>query len=291
MPTRTGDFPIGFRLGGGAWQRDIGALAQWAKENGFEGIDLGGITAENAQALAGAGLKLGTVDLDTSGLLDADAGKRKEAVARSVASVQAATALGAKYFFLVVRPDPAMKRSEAHDLAVESFSPIAGALETQNASLAIEGWPGGSPHLPSLCCTPESCRRFFADIGGKGVGLNYDPSHLIRMGIDHVRFLKEFLPYVRHVHGKDTELLSEAVYEYGLYQPAVFEKPHGWGEHVWRYTIPGHGCARWTEILHLLKVNGFEGMVSIELEDENFNGSEAGEKAGLLHSLRFLQSV
>jgi hypothetical protein len=29
-------------------------------------------------------------------------------------------------------------------------------------------------------------------------------------------------------------------------------------------------------------------LVSIELEDENFNGSEAGEKAGLIHSLNFL---
>jgi hypothetical protein len=28
--------------------------------------------------------------------------------------------------------------------------------------------------------------------------------------------------------------------------------------------------------------------VSIELEDENFNGTEDGEKAGILHGARFL---
>ena len=32
-------------------------------------------------------------------------------------------------------------------------------------------------------------------------------------------------------------------------------------------------------------------IVSVELEDENFNGSEAGEKAALLHSLDFLRSA
>ena len=37
--------------------------------------------------------------------------------------------------------------------------------------------------------------------------------------------------------------MGEAVYEYGLYQGIAFEKGHGFGEHVWRYTLPGHGQA------------------------------------------------
>ena len=36
---------------------------------------------------------------------------------------------------------------------------------------------------------------------------------------------------------------------------------------------------------------GYQGMVSIELEDENFNGSEAGEKRGLIVSRDYLASV
>ena len=38
---------------------------------------------------------------------------------------------------------------------------------------------------------------------------NFDPSHLIRMGIDPLRFLEEFIDSVYHVHGKDTEILAE----------------------------------------------------------------------------------
>lgn len=290
MPTRTGNFPIGFRRGGG-WQNDLGALAKWAKENEFDAIDLGRVTAEDVQILKDNGLQLGSVDLNTSGLLDNDSGKREEAIARAIEDVKAATALGAKAFFLVIIPDASLKRTEAYDRAVETYAPITAALSDAGASLAIEGWPGGSPHLPALCCTPETCRRFIEDLDGKGVGLNYDPSHLIRLGVDHIRFLKEFAPYVRHVHGKDTELLPEAAYEYGIYQPAVFGTPHGWGEQVWRYTIPGHGFARWTEIMGILQANRFEGIVSIELEDENFNGTEEGEKAGFLYSRDYLRGV
>ena len=57
------------------------------------------------------------------------------------------------------------------------------------------------------------------------------------------------------------------------------------------YTLPGHGLARWSEIFSILKSSGYKGAVSVELEDENFNGSEAGEKAGLLNSLAFLKGV
>jgi sugar phosphate isomerase/epimerase len=123
------------------------------------------------------------------------------------------------------------------------------------------------------------------------VALNYDPSHLIRLGVDHVRFLEEFLPHVVHVHAKDTEIIPEAVYEFGLYQGSAFRGPHQFGEQSWRYTVPGQGVARWATIFKILKEASYKGVVSIELEDENFNGSEEGEKAGFLASLGYLKGV
>jgi sugar phosphate isomerase/epimerase len=102
--------------------------------------------------------------------------------------------------------------------------------------------------------------------------------------------LQEFLPQIRHVHAKDTELFEDARYEFGA-QPATFAKPHGFGEWAWRYTIPGQGAARWGEIFSILSSGGYRGFVSVELEDENFNGTEAGEKAGLKQSLEYLRSA
>jgi sugar phosphate isomerase/epimerase len=291
MSTRTGSFPIGFRRGWGAWQKDLSSLCQWAVAQGFASLDLNVATAGDIQAVTESGLKLGSVDLIQMGeITHGDAGKRREIVAANVAYVKESAARGAKIFFTVVGGDPAKKRSENYKIAVEAFSPIAEAAHSVGAWVAVEGYPGGAPHLALLCTTPETCRMFLKDIPN-GMALNYDPSHLIRLGVDHIRFLREFVGHVVHVHSKDTELFPEAVYELGLFQPSAFSPGHGYGEHAWRYTIPGHGIARWTEIFKILEHAGYPGLVSIELEDENFNGTDAGDQAGLTHSLNFLRGA
>jgi sugar phosphate isomerase/epimerase len=292
MRTRTGSFPIGFRRGWSDWQKkDLRSLAQWAKQNEFETIDIGRVTADDAGILKGSGLLLQSVDLvQFDQITHPDTGKRKEIIATNVAYVKEAAALGARIFFTIVPADPEKKRSENYKIAVESFSPIAEAVAAGGGHMAIEGYPGNAPHYALLCTTPETCRAFLKDIP-KGAALNYDPSHLIRLGVDHIRFLEEFLPHVVHVHAKDTEIISEAVYEFGLYQPSAFREPHGFGQQAWRYTLPGHGIGRWPRIFQILKNAGYKGVVSVELEDENFHGSEAGEKAGLLNSLAFLKGV
>jgi sugar phosphate isomerase/epimerase len=291
MPTRTGSFQIGVRRGWSDWQKDLPGLCDWVKGAGFAALDVGRATQEVVSTVTALGLALGTVDLLQFGeITHPDPGKRKEIVAANVAYVKQAAALGAKIFFTIVGGDPEKKRSENYRIAVEAFSPITEAAASVGAVVAVEGYPGGIPHLALLCTTPETCRAFLKDIP-RGLALNYDPSHLIRLGVDHLRFLKEFAGQVAHVHGKDTELFPEAAYEFGLYQPSAFSPGHGFGEQAWRYTIPGHGVARWTEIFKTLKAAGYRGLVCIELEDENFNGTEAGEKAGLIHSLEFLRGA
>jgi sugar phosphate isomerase/epimerase len=290
MGTRTGNFPIGFRRGWSDWQKDLSAQSAWAKQTGFDLIDLGRATSQDVQTLKSAGLRLGSVDLISIGeICSSDSGKRKDLVAQNLAYVKEAAGLGARAFFTIVPGDPARKRAENYRIAVEAFSPIAEACAAAGGSLAVEGWPGGSPHLANLCCTPETVRAFLKDVG-RGAGLNYDPSHLVRLGVDHVRFLREFAPHVKHVHGKDTDVFAEAVYEFGS-QGSTFAPGHGCGEHTWRYTIPGHGASRWVKIMAVLQGSGYQGAISVELEDENFNGTEAGEKAALVHSLNFLRSV
>src|SRR5436190_1699178 len=253
--TRTGNFPIGFRRGWSDWQKsDLAALAGWARENGFEVLDLARITSDGVHTLRDAGVALGTADLlDFGQVMSSDSGKRKDAIARNVEYVKSATSAGAKVFFTCIIPgDATRKRGENYTLAVESFAPIFHAADEVGARIAIEGWPGGPPHYPNLCCTPETCRSFFKDVGGSSAGINFDPSHLIRLQVDHIRFLHEFAPRVWHVHAKDTQIFADALYEFGL-QPATFAKPRGFGENVWRYTIPGHGVARWSEIFRILE--------------------------------------
>jgi len=291
MPTRTGNFPIGFRRGWSAWQKgSTDALATWAASAGFELLDLPTVDADDLATLKRHNLTLGTADLPNFGkLLAADAGERRAAVEAAVAAIDRLGPLGVRRFFtVVIVPDPTMKRADAYKLAVETHAPIAEAAARHDAHLVIEGWPGMDPHLSNLCCTPETCRAFLRDLP-RGVALNYDPSHLIRLGVDPLRFLREFVPHVRHVHAKDTIVDAEARYEFGT-QSAAFTKAHGFGGHAWRYTLPGHGMTPWREVFRVLSEVGYAGGVSIELEDENFNGADQTEQLALTATLAFLRA-
>lgn len=287
MKTRTGKFPIGFRRGGGEWRNDLSALIAWARQNGLEAIDLGRDGDTTARAVIDAGLRVGTVDLlEWQGMISPDKGKRAEAVAKNAEYVRACAACGPINHFIVMLPEkPELPRAENFGYMVESFSQLAPVLEECRAHIAVEGWPGPG----ALCCTPEGYRALFKEIPSPAMAINYDPSHLIRMNIDPLRFLNEFASRVVHVHGKDTQLLTENLYEYGSEQPPTFARPVPFGGMVWRYTIPGHGVMRWTDAFRILEANGYAGCVCIELEDANFFREEAAERLGFIQGARFLE--
>ncbi len=288
MHTRTGSFPIGFRRGWADWQKDLDGAIRWMKDNDLSVIDLGKDGDHNAPKVVDAGLRVGSVDLaEWQGMISPHGETRAQAIDRNTAYIQACAQSGVTNFFLVMLPEkPELPRAENFGYMVESFAALAPVLEAHNAHIVIEGWPGQG----ALCCTPEGYRGLFERVPSSAMGINYDPSHLIRMGIDPLRFLREFVGRVYHVHGKDTELFPENLYEYGHEQPPTFGKPFGFGAMAWRYTIPGHGVTSWVEVFHTLKNAGYQGAVSVELEDQNFNGTDAGDKQGILLGAQFLQS-
>jgi sugar phosphate isomerase/epimerase len=285
--TRSGGFLIGFRRGWSDWQKDLPGAIAWAKENEIGVIDVGNDADETVPVLVKNGIRPGSVDLKVwQGMLSPDKKVRDEAVEKNSAYIKACAAFGPMNHFTVMLPEkPELKRSENFAFMVESYTKLAPVLEANQAKIVIEGWPGNG----ALCCTPEGYGAFFKECPSPAMGVNYDPSHLIRMGIDPIRFLREFVSRVYHVHGKDTEIVHEGLYLYGNLQEPTFGKGHGFGAANWRYTIPGHGTTNWQEVFRILVNAGYKGAVSVELEDENFNGTTEGEKAGILHSRDFLQ--
>lgn len=285
--TRTGGFPIGVRRGWGGWQRELDAFLAWAKTNRFAFVDLGNDGDQLADAVTASGVAVGSVDLPGwKELLSPDEGKRRAAVARASEYVARGAAADVRRFLTIMLPeDPHRSREENFDHLIESYGALLPAVERAHAAIVIEGWPGPG----ALCCTPETLRALFAELPSPALAINYDPSHLVRMGVDPLRFLDEFVDRVRHVHAKDTELLPDACYEFGHEQPATFAAPHRFGGFTWRYTIPGRGGVRWPEVFVRLQAAGYDGRVSIELEDADYNGSEEGEQLGLLNARDFLE--
>ena len=290
--TRTGAFPLGFRRGGGDWQNDLPKLLDWARENGFALLDLrgGADAAREAARVAAGGLTVGSVDLCDGrafgAMLSPDRATRANAVDAARERIETCAASGVRTFFTVMVPEnPALSRRENFDFLLETYGALVPTLERANARVVVEGWPGPG----CLCCTPETCRVLLRELPG-AVGINYDPSHLVRMGIDALRFLREFADRVYHVHGKDTRLAdADALYEFGREQPATFADAPRWGAPAWRYAIPGRGAVDWPETLRTLAAAGYRGGVSVELEDLEFHGTEDAEKRGLILSREFLE--
>jgi len=277
MTTRTGAFRIGFR-DALSWKADTEAIARWAKEQSFAFLDLADDGDRKLKKLKELGLGVGAVDLpNRKGMIAADRRKRKDAVAENTAFMK--RCIGARIFLTLMLPDdPALERKQNFAFMVESYGELAGALEESEAKLVIEGWPGPG----CVCCTPEGYRAFLAECPSDRVGINYDPSHLIRMGIDPLRFLREFADKVLHLHAKDTEIVTENLYEFGHEVPGIYTPPIPYGALSWRYTIPGHGQMRWAEAFRILEESSYSGLVSIELEDARFcDGTAASTQTAL----------
>ncbi|MFI5357374.1 MAG: sugar phosphate isomerase/epimerase family protein [Opitutales bacterium] len=289
--TLTGGFPIGLRLTGPFAERPAAEMAAWAAPAGFACVDLPAAQLSAAPVWQQAGLKVGTVDLfgrEWTGMLSADADRRRETVALAQKAVRASAAAGIKVVFVVMlAEDVQLPRVETFGYMVDSYGQLRDVLQETGVRIAIEGWPGCNAH----CCNPESYRAFLREMNSSHYGINFDPSHLIRMGIDPLRFLREFASQVVHMHGKDTLIDTERLYNIGHEQAGVFGRSLPWGGWSWRYTIPGGGQAPWSKLLAELKAVHYAGFVSIELEDGDFNGKVDGEKRGFVAARDFLASV
>ena len=129
-------------------------------------------------------------------------------------------------------------------------------------------WPGGH----NIAYSPRIWRRILEAWDGE-VGMNFDPSHLVWQMIDQARFIREFGPHIRHVHGKDLMIDRDGLYERGILSEGI-----GW--QVPR--LPGLGEVDWGVIFAGLYRAGYDGPVIIEHEDRDFEGSDDLVKRGFL---------
>jgi sugar phosphate isomerase/epimerase len=197
--------------------------------------------------------------------------------------------LGGKICFMCLVPeDKTMPRSESFEIFTKTFPNILKEAESLDIKIVLEGFPGQPPFFPTLGCTPETLRAMFEAVPSPALCINYDPSHLIRLGIDPIRFLREFRERIGHVHAKDCVWMEENTYLYGN-MPAAFGTNIAHSVGPWRYTIPGEGEADWENIGFELEQIGYDGAVCIELEDHRYKGTVELHRKGLLKSLDVLQ--
>jgi len=139
----------------------------------------------------------------------------------------------------------------------------------------MEGWhPDGYPG--NIAYSPELWEWMFS----LGLYLNYDPSHLLWLGIDPVTALRPYLDRIPHAQAKDAQLDPRARDRYGFFGKTL-EREHPWDEGWWRYRVPGRGDVDWRGVVDALYEGGFTGVLSVEHEDPVWSGTEQKVKQGL----------
>ena len=144
--------------------------------------------------------------------------------------------------------------------------------------VAVEMHPG------FVVYNPETMLRL-RSIAGNNVGCNFDPSHLFWQQIDPIAAVRVLADAIFHVHAKDTQLYPANLERAGVLdtKPYTEERDRSW---IFRTCGYGHGAEWWSELLSILRMFGYDFVISIEHEDSLLSPGE-----GLTKAANFLNSI
>jgi sugar phosphate isomerase/epimerase len=200
--------------------------------------------------------------------------------------IDAAQLLGVGLVGTFVGRDISLTMQENLRLGEKVLPPLVEYAAARDVRLVVEncpmeGWhPDGYP--ANLAYSPE----LWDWMTGLGLWLNFDPSHLVWLGIDPLPALLGHLDRVLHVQAKDVEVHASARNRYGVFGQVVGKQP--WVSGWWRYRIPGLGEVDWRGIVDALHEAGYDGVVSVEHEDPVWSGDPVRVRQGLTIARRTL---
>jgi sugar phosphate isomerase/epimerase len=282
-------------------QRSLADICSWAAAHDFEALEVaawpnlgdrpftathldvdgfGPAEADAARALfAQHGLECSSIAYYDNNL-HPDAAERDASHAHLHRCIDAAALLGCPTVGTFVGRDPGKSVAENLKDAEQVFAPLVDHAGEAGVKLIIEncvmeGWhPDGYPG--NLAYSPELWEWMFSI----GLYLNYDPSHLMWMGIDPVAAVVPYIDHIPHAQAKDIQLDAAARNRFGWPGRAV-QRDDPWDVGWWRYRVPGRGEVDWRRLIDALYEGGFDGVLSVEHEDPVWGGTEDKIEVGL----------
>lgn len=267
----------------------ITEVASWASAAGFAAIDAETDSdRDTTAAMSAAGLHLGPMRIRAS-LADSDPKARTEAVEIARAGIDQAVTLGVGTVWTLPRNfrNDASQRAN-FDAGIVSLTDLVGYAEDRGVRVAIENCPFEGQNA---ICTPETWDALFERVRSDALGICLDPSHCVWQGIDHLRAIREYRDRIIHIHAKDTEILTDGRYRFGVEGPQLtaLGDDDGWPQHGWwRHRLPGLGLVDWNAFFTALADAGYTGVVSVEHEDPLWGGSVDRVQRGLAQARRYL---
>jgi sugar phosphate isomerase/epimerase len=286
-------------------------VAEWASGHGYSALEVAAWPRRvdrpyqashlDVTTLDDAGAKLVREQLDAFGIelsavayyennLHFDPAERARVHDHLRRCIDAAAMLGCALVGTFVGRDVSKSVGDNLRLAEGVFPAMVSYAAEQGVRLVIEncpmeGWhPDGYP--ANLAYSPE----LWGWMAGLGLYLNFDPSHLLWLGVDPVDALAGHLDRVLHVQAKDAQIDARARNEFGVFGQ-VIDKRSRWDAGWWRYRVPGLGDVDWRRLIDVLYEGGYEGVVSVEHEDPVWQGTSERVRQGLLVAHRTLSPL
>jgi sugar phosphate isomerase/epimerase len=212
--------------------------------------------------------------------LHPDPARRAEIATHLRHAIDAASELEVKYVGTFIGRDPARSVIQNQREAERVFPALVDYAGERGVKLIIEncvmeGWhPDGYPG--NIAYSPELWEWMFS----LGLYLNWDPSHLMWIGIDPVETITPYVDRIVHAQAKDVELDPRARNRYGTFG-IVNKGGNPWATGWWRYRVPGRGQVDWPRVVDRLYEAGFDGVLSVEHEDPLWGGTEPKVLQGL----------
>jgi sugar phosphate isomerase/epimerase len=224
-------------------------------------------------------------DLQDKGInhIDPDPAERRASNEKFIHCLEFAHRLGCKFVgaFSGAIPGASFER-QAKELAEvfhEKFLPVC---EKYDVSMGWENYPTEI----NFATVPAAWDQVFELVKDHHLGMEFDPSHLVRQYIDPYQAVWDIRDRLLAIHLKDTEITQPILQQVGIHGK-------GW----WRYRIPGQGLIDWPRFITVLLQVGFNGGAAVEHEDPFWDappGNNAPEfpqarKDGFILAYRFLR--
>lgn len=215
--------------------------------------------------------------------IDPDPAKRREAQAGFIRCLEFGHRLGCKFVGTfsggisgATEDDQAKALAEAVN---EKYVPVLEKLDLGT------GWEN-FPTSVNFATVPGIWKKVFDLVPSHRLGLEFDPSHLVRQFIDPIQAAWNYQDRILAVHCKDTEITQPVLQQVGI-------AGKGW----WRYRIPGQGLVNWPAFFTCLLQAGFSGGMAVEHEDEFWDQPHTPQvpeqcqarKDGFIEASRFLR--
>lgn len=274
----------------GGMKDEINIKLNWAKENGFNELEIGGRDIDYFSQLKDARKKyeLNIVALNFCfNFLINNQKEQIEYINDLKKIITIASEIGAKTVVTATGRNPEKSLESNINLYKEVFTPIAEFAKKKSVRLAFEnsaflGRYRGFP-IGNIATSPFMWKKIFEILPSENLGLTLDPSHLVWQFIDPYQAIKDFAPFIFHVHAKDTEILREKLSYSGMFD-----------DNSWhRNRLPGFGEINWSKFISLLIEYGYNGLLSIEAIDPiwgNVAEDDFGKK-GILLARNYFSSI